>query len=87
MSVLLGKAEGRFSETTIDEEIVVMQLDTGVFFSLTGTARRIWELLDGTRDHATLLAELVEEYGTETQPIAADLEAFLDQLKQADLLT
>jgi pyrroloquinoline quinone biosynthesis protein D len=86
MTAKLHKASERFSETTIDNEIVVMQLDTGVFFSLKGTAWRIWELLDGTRDRAALLAALQTDYPDSASTIEQDLDQFLAELASAQLL-
>lgn len=86
MSKGLAKAQGRFSETEIDDEIVVMNLDNGEFFSLTGTAREIWLLLDGTRDRSALLADLAKSFNKEPAEISADVEAFLGQLARAGLV-
>ena len=52
----IAKDHARFVETVIDDEIVVMQLDSGDFFSLSGSARAIWEAIDGTRDEAAICA-------------------------------
>ncbi len=82
----IAKAEGNFSETEIDDEVVVMNLESGEFFSLTDTARAIWRLIDGSRDRGALLAELVSEFGAEPGDIAADLDPFLDQLDAAGLI-
>ena len=82
----LVKAVGRFSETTIDTETVVMDLDSGDFFSLTGTAAAVWQRIDGTRGREALLAELVIEYGQTPEEIAADVDAFLTQLFAAGLV-
>jgi pyrroloquinoline quinone biosynthesis protein D len=82
----IAKAEGEFSETEIDEEVVVMNLASGEFFSLTGTARTIWQLIDGTHDRDGLLAELACEFGAAPAEIAADLDPFLEQLAGAGLI-
>lgn len=82
----LTKAKGQFSETTIDEEIVVMSLDTGTFFSLSGTGRTIWELLDRHADRAGLLTALAQTYGTDETAIAAELDEFLASLSAAGLV-
>ena len=87
MNDVLKKAEDRFNETAIDDEVVVMNLDSGDFFSLTGTAGSIWQLIDGSRDRAAVLAALAAEYGVEPDEIAGDLDAFLAQLREAGLLT
>ena len=82
----LAKASEQFSETAIDEEIVVMSLATGDFFSLEGTARAAWELIDGQRDLAALAAALAQQFHTSAQIIGPDLEAFVAQLRTAGLL-
>ena len=82
----LAKASEHFSETTIDDEIVVMSLATGDFFSLEGTARAAWDLIDGSRDLAALVTALAEQFDTSAQTIGPDLEAFVAQLRAAGLL-
>ena len=86
MSQILRKTEGAYSETAIDDEIVVMSLSNGDFFSLTGTAQAIWLLIDGTRTRAALLVDLAEQFGCTEGEIAPDLDAFLADLCVAGLL-
>lgn len=86
MNPMLRKASDRFNETTIDDEIVVMSLETGDFFSLTGTGREIWQMLDGTRDRAGLLADLSADYAVDPAVLAGDVDAFLAGLAAAGLL-
>lgn len=86
MSQVLAKAAGQFSETMIDDEIVVMSLESGDFFSLTGTAQAIWLLIDGTRTRAALLADLAAQFSCGEVELTADLDAFLAQLEAAGLL-
>ncbi len=82
----LVKATELFSETTIDQEIVVMSLDSGDFFSLEGTALAAWELIDGSHDLAALVAALAAQFDAPPQAIGADVEAFMLQLRAAGLL-
>ncbi len=82
----LAKAAGHFTETSIDDEIVVMSLESGDFFSLTGTARAIWLALDDGPDRAGLIARLAGEFGAAPDAIAGDVDAFLVQLRKAGLL-
>lgn len=81
MSNPITKLAGQFSETTIDDEVVVMQLDSGSFFSLTGTGRAIWLLIDGTRDRAALLTALAAEFGAAEADIVGDVDHFLASLR------
>ena len=84
---LLAKDPTRFAETRIEDETVVMSLETGDFFSLTGTAQAIWRLLDGTRDRVALLSALAESYGATPDGIAAEVDSFLDELRAAGLIS
>lgn len=83
---ILAKQAGRFTETEIDDEIVVMHLDTGEFFSLAGTAAATWRLIDGTRDPTALVEALAAEFGGDRREIAADVDEFLAHLKGLGLV-
>ncbi len=87
MTARLAKAEGRFSETAIDDEVVVMSLATGEFFSLAGTARAVWQLIDGTRELDVLVAELATQFGIGPDAIATDVAEFVSELRRAGLIT
>jgi len=79
----LVKQTTSFSETAIDDEVVLLNLDDGTFFSLTGTAAAIWSLIDGTRDRAAILALLASTYDEAPETIGPELDAFLAQLMAA----
>ncbi|MEO6225491.1 MAG: PqqD family protein [Sphingomicrobium sp.] len=70
----------------MDDEIVVMRLDNGSFFSLAGTAAAIWRLIDGSRDRAALLSALAAQYEEDPRRLADDVDALLTQLQDARLL-
>jgi hypothetical protein len=76
----------RFTETSIDDEIVVMRLDNGDFFSLEGTAAATWRLIDGTRDRSALIEALAAQFDSDEGEIAADVDDFLAQLKEQGLI-
>ena len=82
----LSKRSNRFSETSIDDEVVVMRLDSGEFFSLSGTGAAIWRLIDGTRDRKALLASLAAAYQASEAEMAADVDDFIAQLKEFGLI-
>ena len=86
MTQPLTKRSEAFSETAIDGEVVLLNLQDGTFFSLTGTAALIWQLIDGSRDRAALLTELALTYGADSATMAPDLDGFLAQLAKAGFL-
>ncbi|WP_374420901.1 PqqD family protein [Novosphingobium arvoryzae] len=86
MTGILNKCPDRFVETEIDDEIVVMDLESGNFFSLKDTALDIWRLVDGTRSSADIAAELANDYDVAESELADDVAAFLDEALTAGLL-
>lgn len=87
MSLPLTKDPSAFAETRIDDEIVVMALASGDFFSLQDTGAAIWDLIDGTRDRTAVLAALARDYDVAEADLAADLDAFLAELRGNGLLS
>ena len=82
----LTKRTDRFTQAEIDDEIVVMLLDTGEFYSLTGTASAIWRLIDGTHDQAAMIDALLADFdGCETD-ISVEVDQFITKLKELGLV-
>ena len=87
MNQPLSKDPAAFAETRIDDEIVVMNLSNGDFYSLRDSGAAIWDLIDGTRDRAAVLADLARDYDTAESDLAVELDAFLAELRGAGLLS
>lgn len=77
---MIRKADTRFAETVLDDEVVLMNVDTGEFFSLVGTGRAIWSLIDGKRDRIAIRDELLEIFEVEPEQCSSDVDAFIDLL-------
>lgn len=82
----LIKLVDRFCETTLDDEVVVMDLASGDFFSLKDSAKTIWEHIDGARSRESLIADLARDYDILAEEIAPDVDDFLSRLCEAGLL-
>ncbi len=78
-----AKDTARFFETAIDDEIVLMNVDTGCFHSLKGPSVAIWNLIDGERSSDRIIGELIERYEVEPTVCKGDVTDFLSELKQA----
>lgn len=87
MTGAIAKLEDRLSETMIDDEIVVMSLDSGDFYSLVGTAREVWLLIDSKRDRDAIIAELAAAYAADPSTIAGEVDSFLGDLREAGLVS
>lgn len=82
---VVRKLAQNFVETEVDEEVLIVDLDGGELFSLSGTARVIWRLIDGVRNDAAILVELGELYGQQPE-MAAEMASFLAALRAAKLI-
>ena len=87
MTQPLTKDPTAFAETRIDDEIVIMNLANGDFFSLQDSAAAIWDLLDGTRNRAAVLTALARDFEASEGELEADLDTFLGELRAAGLVT
>lgn len=82
----LVKCADRFIETEIDGEAVLMDLDSGDFFALAGSALAVWQKIDGPVSRDAIVAALAAEYGAEPDKIGGDVDHFLSDLKQLGFL-
>ena len=82
----IEKRLDRFTESLVDDEIVIMRIDNGEFYAIGGTGLEIWPLIDGSRDRDALLAELEDRYEAPGEAIGPDLDAFLAELADAGLI-
>jgi hypothetical protein len=70
----------------LDDETVLMSLESGHYYGLEGTARRIWELLAAPRTVADLSRQLAAEYQVSPEQCAAEILPFIEELRREGLL-
>lgn len=80
------KLTANFVATRVDDEILIVDLDGGELLSLEGTGRAVWELIDGVRSEADIVAALSEAYDAEHALLRRDVEALLAELENAALV-
>ena len=70
----------------LDDEIVLLNLNTGVYFSLNSTGRRFWELLSKGVAVDAMLPRLSDEYEVEAAVLRMDLDSLVRQLTAEGLI-
>lgn len=70
----------------VDEEGILVNLETGFYFSLNPVALFIWDLCDGQVSNGQILAKIVESFDVVEETARQDFEAFLDALESENLL-
>jgi len=74
------------SARTIGDETIVLSLPSSTYFTITGVGTRLFELLAEDRSVDDLVAAIVAEYDVDPGTARRDIEAFLDRLRDAELL-
>lgn len=70
----------------IGEETVILDLESGTYFSLEAAGSRIWELLAEGTTLAEVCETVLKEYDTEREVIERDVLELAEQLRKQGLL-
>lgn len=70
----------------LEDEAVLLNLSSGVYFGLNPVGARIWSLAVAGNSAAEVAAQLVREYAVSPEQAAADVARLLTELQQHDLL-
>ena len=70
----------------VEGEIVALDLRSQTYLGINRTGAAIWPALIAGAERAALIAELTEKFRVSEDQAAADLDAFLAQLRDQDLL-
>ena len=69
-----------------EDEVVLLNLNTGFYFSLTGTGAKIWELLGRSEDLTAIRAAILADYAVEPDSLDEDLRQLVAQLTEHGLV-
>jgi hypothetical protein len=70
----------------LEEEIVLVHLQTNRIYSLNRTGARFWELLAESHDRQTIEQRLVDEFDIDLAQVAAEIDGMLALLEDAGLV-
>jgi hypothetical protein len=70
----------------VEDQIVVVNLETNRIFALNSTGARLWELLSEGHDESEIHAQLREEYAVEGNELRDEIEGLLAQLNAEALV-
>ncbi len=71
---------------TIDDETILVDLETGAYYSLTGSGPQIWALLAAGCSEENIVDELCRRHPRDGAAIAGEAAALIDQLHDEGLL-
>jgi hypothetical protein len=73
-------------ETIADGEVVLMHVGSGRFFTLSGTGRRVWELVAEPMTIGALADRLTTEFAVDRQICIRDLVVLCEQFQKGQLI-
>jgi hypothetical protein len=71
---------------TIDDEVVVVNLSTGTYYSLDGVGVHVWEWIDGRRSADDLVRIARVHFAGEGDAVAQSVRRFLAELREEGLV-
>jgi hypothetical protein len=80
------KQRERVLTQRIEEAIVLLDADSGKYYSLDEVGGRMWDLCDGTRTLRQLVAVICEEYEASAKIVEADITELLTELTGENLV-
>ncbi|MEO8567381.1 MAG: PqqD family protein [Betaproteobacteria bacterium] len=70
----------------IDGEVMVINLDTGVYYSVTGAGAAVWPMLVGGATRREISDRVARHYGASAASVERDLGMFIAQLADEAIL-
>jgi hypothetical protein len=71
---------------TIDEEVVIINLDKGDYYSLVNTGTEIWLAIDQGLSGDSIVEIMLEQYEGDRAEIETAINDFITQLQQEELI-
>jgi hypothetical protein len=70
----------------MQEELVILQTGTGVYFGLDPVAKRVWSLMSAPKRVGSIRDQLLDEFDVDSGTCTRDLLTFLEELERKRLI-
>jgi hypothetical protein len=70
----------------IDGEVMVINLDTGVYYSVTGAGAAVWPMLVGGATLREISDRVARHYGADAESVDRDVQSFVARLADEAIL-
>ena len=79
-------ATERQLSTTLADEVIILGLDDSMYYGLSGTGARIWELLQTPHTIEEIVTTITGEFDVDRARVEADLDLLLADLQSRGLI-
>jgi Coenzyme PQQ synthesis protein D (PqqD) len=69
----------------VDDEALILDLSSGVYFSLNPVATEVWQGLQAGNSLSQIAAAVAQTYGMAEDAVLEDVQQFVEDLKQSKL--
>jgi hypothetical protein len=76
----------RVLDQLASDDLVLLELDRGTYYSLNTVGARVWELCDGSRDVEGIVAMIADEFDAGRETIQGDVMELLEELTSEKLV-
>ncbi len=83
---VLTRSESASYEIVADEAILI-DINTGTYFSLNSVGTEFWQRIDGERSIGSIAVELAEKYSVESQMVTNDLIELATKMMEEGLVS
>ena len=71
----------------MDGDTVMMSIENGEYYGISGVGSRVWELLENPVTLETIVSTICAEFDVDQQTCQTDMTRFLDELETHDLVS
>lgn len=68
-----------------EDEVVAINLETGTYFGMAGTAKEAWRLIEAGTPVKSMVTHLAHGYGVPESRVSSEIEAFMESLVEHSL--
>lgn len=70
----------------VDNEVVILDIESGNYFTLDGVGRMIWKHLADGNSIADTTEAVINEYDVSEENAKSDIEGLIEQLKEEKII-
>jgi len=86
MNEIIWEKKAECVGSRIDDALVLLNVDDGMYLSMNATAADIWEALDSPQSEAALVGQLIGKYLISLDDCSRSVRAYIEKLASMGLI-
>jgi len=71
----------------VDEEMIVLHLPTGKYYTFNNTGHLVWQQLAEGKDTSEITSQIMDKYEVDRETASRDVTVFINGLKEHSLIS